>query len=291
MDGLERDLAAAGGLVRRAQLLSRGHSAASIRAAVQDKRLSVPRRGWLAADSADPMGLRAVMLGGQLGGDAALASWGIWVDSARGLTVTCSPNSSRLPEIAGSERRLWAVPRFPEVSPKAWRVSVRDALLQYATFASRDELIASLDSALNSRVLRRSELTELIAALPRRLRSVASEIDGTAMSGNETRFRLAARRAGFRVATQVTIPGVGIVDNLIDDWLIVEIDSKLYHGGEDNQFRDRTRDGNAVLRRYGHERFSPAQVQRQIDWCLAVVEARLAEGPPIREQEAGGIRR
>lgn len=122
----------------------------------------------------------------------------------------------------------------------------------------------------------------LLEALPRRLRGIGHEIDGLAMSGTETHMRLALRRAGYQVRSQVHLPGIGIVDLLVDGWLIIELDSRKYHGGADNQLRDRVRDGNAVLGSYGHERFLWEQVRESMDWCLEVVERRLRDGRPLR---------
>jgi very-short-patch-repair endonuclease len=102
------------------------------------------------------------------------------------------------------------------------------------------------------------------------------------MSGTETRMRLALVRAGYHVATQVFIPTVGEVDVLVDDWYIIELDSRRHHDGIDHQTTDRRRDGNAGITGYAHDRFMWSQVRYEIDWCLAVVAARMREGRPDR---------
>jgi very-short-patch-repair endonuclease len=215
-----------------------------------------------------------------LGGSSALASYGVWIDHDQGLVVSCAPCASRLPALRPGEKRAWLPIKFPHRSSKRWRVSILDALLQDALSSGRDALIASIDSALNLRVLTRSDLQLLVAALPRRLRSIAREVEGTAMSGTETHMRLALRRAGYRVECQVSIDGIGIVDMLVDGWLILELDSRRHHGSFEQQTYDRRRDGNAVLFNYGHERFMWSQVRYETDWCLAVVAARTREGRP-----------
>jgi very-short-patch-repair endonuclease len=217
-----------------------------------------------------------VYLGGVLGGASALVSYGIWVDiEPLGVIVSCARTASRLPALAAHERRVWLPATGRRWFP--WRVSVTDALLQYALDAPRDSLIAAVDSALNKKLLTRSEYHRLLAALPVRLGSIAKEVDGSAMSGTETHMRLSLVRAGYRVRTQVTIPNVGTVDMVVEEWLILELDSKKHHDGETNQFRDRTRDGNSVLGRYGHERFMWSHVFYNPEWCMDVVEARLRE--------------
>lgn len=282
MRTLALHLETAGNLATLAQLVERGHDRAEIANAVRAGELWRPRRGWVAAPGAPADALRAIRLGGRLGAGSALASYGIWMDEDAGLVIACPPTASRLPPLAATERRLWADDAFPAIAERRWKVSAMDALLQLGRDAPRDSLIASIDSAIQSRHITRAELGMLLNALPRRLRGVEREIDGLAMSGTETHMRLALRRSGYRVRSQAHLPGIGIVDLLVDGWLIIELDSRKYHGGADNQLRDRVRDGNAVISSYGHERFLWEQVRESMDWCLDVVEHRLRDGRPLR---------
>ena len=279
---LDLDLAAAGGLVRRSALLALGHSPHAIRRAIAAGVLVVPRRGWLASQAAPAPAVRAVALGGVLGGSSALTSYGIWVDDDVPLVVSCAPTASRLPPLAAGERRVWLDPIRLSGGAKQWRVSVVDALLQLALHVERDSLIASVDSALNKKLLGGGDFRRFIRALSRRLRSIEREVDANAMSGTETHMRLALVRAGYRVETQVFIPTVGEVDMLVDGWYIVELDSRKHHDGVEQQTTDRRRDGNAVLSGFAHDRFMWGQVRHDIDWCLAVVAARMRDGRPDR---------
>lgn len=276
---LGKDLARAGGLTTREALTALGHSEHSLRLATKTGRATIPRRGWIGCAAAAPEAMRAVQLGGRLGGRSALQSYGIWVDDGP-LVDSCSPSASRLPELRTGEVRTRRRTKFAESGATPWRVSVRDALLQLSTMVDRSSLIASLDSALYTRKLHPTQLAGLIAALPERLRSVRHEIDARAMSGTETKLRLACVAAGMRVQIQVSIPSIGIVDLLIDDWLIVEVDSKKHHDEPIQQHKDRVRDGSAVLGRLGHERFDYALIQYELPWCVEVILARLAEGRP-----------
>lgn len=277
---LGADLARSQGLARRADIVALGHSPGILSGLVHAGMLSSPRRGWITNGTAPANALRAVYLGGRLGGSSALASYGIWNDGAAELVIACAPTASRLPELASGEVRIWTPDRAPRRDEIPWRVSVVDALLQYASTAGRDSLIAAVDSALNTRVLSRADLSTFIGLLPRHLRSIAREVDGKSMSGTETRLRLALTRMGLRVRSQESLPNVGIVDLFVEDWLIVEVDSREYHDGRSAQYADRRRDGNAVLGGYAHERFVWAQVTHDLDWCCSVVEARLRQGPP-----------
>ena len=277
---LDLDLIAAGGLARRQTLRDLGHSAHTLKRAVASGLLRVPRRGWVASTSAPSRAVRAVRLGGVLGGSSARENYGIWVDDDHGLVVSCAPTASRLPPLHADERRVWLAAVRPHTGAKQWRVSVVDALLQLAQHSDRDSLIASVDSALNKKLLSPGDFRALIDALPARLRSIEREVDGAAMSGTETHIRLALVGAGYRVQTQVFVPTVGEVDILVDGWYILELDSRKHHDGVEQQTVDRRRDGNAGLLGYAHDRFMWSQVRYEIDWCLAVVAARMREGRP-----------
>ncbi|MBK4346485.1 endonuclease domain-containing protein [Lacisediminihabitans changchengi] len=276
------DLTRFGMLARRADLLALGHSRSSVSAAVQSGILRVPRRGWVAAAGVDPLALRAVRLGGKLGGASALAHRGIWVDDAPPLVVSTAPTASRLPALQPGESRVWLPERFPELTDVRWRASVRDAILQYGLVAGRDQLIATMDSALFQRFLTWQEVDEVLPLVREVARPGRRELDGLAMSGTESRMRVALRRRGLRVRSQVSIRRVGQVDLVVDDWLIVECDSRQFHDGEPQQIADRRRDGEASLSSYGSARFHHSQIMSDLDWCVSVVESHLRRGRPAR---------
>jgi len=276
---LERDLARSDGIVHRNQLLDLGYRPSAIRYAVRVGRLLTIRREWLAAPDAPAPAIRAIKLGGRLGGASALASYGVWVDETE-LIVAVSPHASRLPPLAPGEHRIALTDSCVRLDQRQWRVSLEDALLQHARLESDLSVIASLDSAMHLHLLDRAQVSAVVRLMPERLHHIDRELDGAAMSGTESKFRVACVRAGLRVEIQVKISRVGYVDALIDGWLIVEIDSRKHHDGQLPQHRDRVRDGHSVLEGYGHERFDYDLVQHHLDWCIQVVLARLASGRP-----------
>jgi hypothetical protein len=274
---LLRDLARFGGLAQRSQLYELGHAARTLSREVAAGTVRCPHRGWIASDGAPPNAVRAVELHGRLGGSSALRSYGIWVDG-RDLVVATAPTASRLPPLGDGELRVWGLEKFPSPSDRRWRVSALDALCQHAQFVDRLSLIASVDSAMYNGRLSSAQLRMLVAALPRQLRKIASQVDSRSMSGTESKLRVACVEAGLRVEPQASINRVGFVDLLIDGWLIVEVDSREFHDGPVNQHNDRLRDGNAVLGSYGHLRFDYRMVQFNLSWCLGVIHARLGQG-------------
>lgn len=250
----------------------------------------IPRRGWISSHSAPAKAVRALELGGVLGGSSALESYGIWADGDD-LVVATAPNASRLLPLAPGERRIWAITRFPSHGQRQWRASVIDALLHHAHAVDRPSLIASIDSALHQRLLSANDLAHLLAALPSHLRGIRKQLDSRSMSGTESKLRVACTAAGLRVEPQAGIDRVGLVDLLIDDWLIVEVDSRRFHDEPTSQHRDRIRDGNAVLGNFGNLRFDYPLVQFELKWCLEVILARLGNGRPERASTGVGSRK
>lgn len=185
MRSIENDLTRSGDLARVDFLRALGHSARTLSAARRTGRVYSPRRGWVATARAAPAAVRAVALGGRLGGASALESYGVWAGHRTGLVVAVAPGTSRLPPTLPGESRLWANDRFPVNGDRKFRVSLRDAILQHARGADRAELIATLDSALHHGLLGEFELAELLAVLPERVRPSASELDASAMAGTE----------------------------------------------------------------------------------------------------------
>ncbi|WP_240424099.1 hypothetical protein [Microbacterium halotolerans] len=102
--------------------------------------------------------------------------------------------------------------------------------------------IATIDSALHSGLIAEHELDRVFDIVPLRLHKLRNLVDGRAESGPETLARLIARSFGVPVELQVTVDGVGRADLLVDGWIIVECDSRQFHGGWEQQERDRSRD-------------------------------------------------
>lgn len=153
--------------------------------------------------------------------------------------------------------------------PTAAPVSVLAALHQAMSCLDPDDVVAALESALYLRKISRDELSALVAAAPRRLASALREIDDGAQSGVETRVRLGFRRLGFRVVPQAYVPGVGHVDNLVEDCVAVESDGRRFHASslEDDYDRDMASEylGVRVLR------VSPRIVLHQWPWLAETV--------------------
>jgi very-short-patch-repair endonuclease len=291
MHDLHLDLASRGGIARTRALTQLGHTSKQLSRAVLCGEMLRPRGGWVALPDADPAAVRALQLGGRLASTSALVSLGVWVDHPGPLVVSVPPNASRLPAPRAGEVRIWDRDRFPLKAGAEWRVSVVDALLQFARGATISALAASVDSALHLDLIDDDDVLALCARSPSRHRRLHGVVDRRAESGNETHLRIALRDLGIRVVIQVDLPLVGRVDLLVDGWLIIEADSHAHHGTTAGQDRDRLRDGNAVLIGCAVIRFMPESISSALGWCVDVVRARLRQGRPVSYPGRGSTAR
>lgn len=262
------------------QLREWGHTPQRIRAAVEAGRVHRIGRVWLALPDAGPEARIAVAARGVLGGESALRSYGIWVSEHTGTCVVSPSTASRLPSLGPGTYRLRRDVAPAPTSP--WRVGVVDALTQHLPrMTERDHIVATLDSALNRRLLTPDGLEVVMQRMPRRIRRLRRHLDRQAESGLETLLRLAIRDEGWSVESQVQVDGVGRVDLVIDGWLVIEADGSQWHDDHEAIERDRERNAALVLRGYRWHRFGYWQVMHDLADCVAVIRALLAGGRPL----------
>jgi very-short-patch-repair endonuclease len=195
-----------------------------------------------------------VRIGGRLTCSSALRQHGVWVMPDSRLHVAVHHNASRL---RSPDDRLSPWRDRPDVclhwndrrtilEPGASIDSVTAAIGQLILCADRDSAIVSIDSALNGtaagrRLLTLAQLADILDSLPAKYAGIARQVDIRSQSGLETLARLRLRRRGLRIRTQAKISRVGHVDVLIGDRLVLELDSRSHHLG-DNYQKDRDRD-------------------------------------------------
>ncbi|WP_156759019.1 hypothetical protein [Microbacterium karelineae] len=139
--------------------------------------------------------------------------------------------------------------------------------------------IATLDSALNKGVIAEHQIDALFELIPLNRHAIRRAIDGRAEAGPETFARLICRTFGVSVELQVRIAGVGRVDLVVDGWIIVECDSRAFHGGWDLQERDRRRDLAAAEQGYTTLRPTANHLVWEPGLLLRAVAGLLDRGP------------
>lgn len=197
--------------------------------------------------------MHAVRIGGRVGCLSALQSAEVFVFQNTACHVVVAPNASRLRSAFTETTRLrrlddrtpcvvhWAEP-VDGASSSDLFTGIVDALAQSLFCQPPRMSVASIDSALNLRLVSNDEVAALFSQVPERFRSLAPLIDGRAESGPETILRLLLRAAGYEFEIQVVIDGIGRVDFVVEGVVLVEVDSRAHHEGWEKQKRDRRRD-------------------------------------------------
>ncbi|MEJ1922629.1 endonuclease domain-containing protein [Microbacterium sp. KHB019] len=270
----------------RAELLESGSTGADITRAVKVGALLRLRRDHYAHPDIDDRVAEAVRIGGRVACITLLEMVGVFVLRSAGLHMHVHPHMSRIRKRKSRNTVMHWSHRMRKGGPRHV-VSVRDAVLQAILCQEPRAAIATLDSVLHLRLATRIQLEELFMCLPSRLHTLLKLVDASAESGSETYMRLILRTLGLRFETQVTIPGVGRVDFVVEGWLIIECDSKEFHAGWDKQVEDRTRDIAAAQLGYATVRpiaadilFDTSTVRQQI---AGIIEAF---GPRMRVRRA-----
>ena len=274
LDHLERrrSVLAPGGVFRVAVVRRLGDPRQALEALTRDGRLVRVRRGWYRLPDADPAVVQAVAAGGVLTCVSALAFAGVWVPETAEIHARAARGDVAL---APGVHRCAIRRRLP--APRSAVDSVAVALRAAAGCLAAEPLIAAMDSAIDGGFVRRASLPALLADTPGRASRLAGQARW-AQSGTETFIRVRLARRHLRVTTQVVIPGVGRVDLLVGERLLIEADSLAHHADEDAYRRDRARD--LRLARLGFRVLRLTWEQVMFDWDLveATILSLVAEG-------------
>lgn len=251
------------GLHSTRELRAAGFRTRDIRGAVVSGALQRPRRGWYATPGTPPDLVTACRVGGRLTCLGALRLHGCWVPGVFGVHVRVA-DGIEVTRIAGS-RLHWSTAR---VGPGL--DSPEEALSTAADCLSLRELVIVADSLSNRSILSMPSIARALTRTPRGRRALEL-VDPRAESGIETMLRLALRRLRVRVRSQVVVPGVGRVDFLIGERLVIEADGYEWHADRDAFERDRARDREFVGRGYLVLRVTYRQAHDDLDAVTVAV--------------------
>jgi very-short-patch-repair endonuclease len=272
---LTRALEATAGIADPSILRRLGIEGRALQRALRSGQLIKLRRGRYAVPTVHPHVASAVRAGGRVACVSALRMYGVWVLAddgehvriARGVDAVVGPRM----RVHWSDERGWG---HPIDSPAfALTTAVHCLPLRHAVVVA--------DSAVNKRILSLDEMARVLASTPRG-RRILRLLDPQSESGLETLARLALRGRGIRLRSQVQIAGVGRVDLVIGDRLVLELDGESWHGDFES---DRARDRALIALGYVVMRVSYRQLLE--DWnaievqVLALVRRRehLWRGP------------
>ena len=266
------EMAAPGRIVSTRLLRRQGTPDEALRSLTHDGTLVRIRPGWYRFGSSHPDALSAVAAGGVLTCLSALEYHGVWTPAHHEIHARTSQDLTlRGPRIrCCSPSRHLAAPVLAVDPPL---LAVRAA----AGCATQHEFVAILDSVIERHLADREDLASALAGAPggaaRQLREVA-----WAQSGSESIARLNIQDMGLKVRSQVWIDGVGRVDLLVGDRLVVEVDSWAFHASPDHYRADRTRDLALISQGYRVIRVTYEQVLYNWPSVRAAIEAVVACG-------------
>lgn len=220
-------------------LRARGLSRRRIDAWVRSGNLVRIRKGTYVLADTLPDAVAAARDGGRLDCLSLLKLLGVFVLDAAVLHVQMDHGSTRVPPRSQRVVRHW---RRTTALPEELLADLVGAIAQACRCQPLRAAIATLDSAWHQGLVDEADVAEVFALLPARYAAVRPLLDPRAESGPETLLRLLLRARGWHLDVQVSIPGVGRVDFVIDGWLIIECDSEAHHSGWAARKRDLRRD-------------------------------------------------
>lgn len=226
------------GVMQTAALLRTGWSRARIDRAVRAGRLHPLRRGWFAAPDADQDAVRAVRAGGALSCISALVKHDVWVPEHHELHVRPARSGS----VRHSPGLRTCFGLRSEHAPTTAVDSVPVALASALRCQSFENCVVLIDSVLNKELMTVDDVATVVRRLHGNNRRLLKACNPLAQSGTETMARLRLLAQGYQVEVQVPIAGVGWVDLMIGDRLVIEIDSVKHHTSLENYRKDRARD-------------------------------------------------
>ena len=268
---LELELQRARGVIARRRLVELG---ASERFRTLEVRYGFRRvrNGWYATPDADERVVAAVKAGGALTCMDALRLPSVWqphgvpgsvhvrLAQTRDQRARCVPHvlSGRVPTHVPIDDPRLAVSCLAQCVPQVTAVPI-------------------VDSILRAGLLTPYEVSSALSRAGRRGLKLAAAVSPCAESGIESALRLILRSMRVKFTTQVAIRGVGRVDFLIGDRLVVEADGLAFHSG-DFVRKDRARD--LALERLGFKcvRFTYDDILHRPDEVKSLIRSLLARG-------------
>jgi very-short-patch-repair endonuclease len=287
MTHLAELVAAAGGVASNQHLAAQGISTAELNNAVARGSVVRLRRGWVAVPEAPAVLVRAVRVGGTISCLSVLKDEGLWCATDRRLHLRVPARSKHLGSPHDRSVPLARPERFGLVVHRSHRAadlpepdgpidSFEWALLHAVTCQPKTDAIVTLDSALKQGRITPTGLEFLCALLPAKYRAYLALTDPKAASGLETKARLGLRRYNIPYRTQVEFAGVGFVDLLVGDRLVIETDGREWHTKPEAYAEDRRRDLALVERGFAVLRLSYDQVMGEWDRVIGVIRALIA---------------
>jgi hypothetical protein len=239
-------------IASRSELVSCGARPRGLTAAVRNKHLTRVRRDHYALPGTAEDIVQAVRVGGRIACISALAHAGIFAFDAsfphihlrKAASRSRSPRNRFVPLTVDNRDgvELHWVPLAEPERANEFSVGLRDALIQAVRCQHSWMSVASLDNALHLGLVDRGDIRFIFQQLGAKYSHLEKRLNGRSESGQESVLRMILDELGLDYEIQVTFPGIGRVDFLVENRLVIEADSRLAHEGWELHVRDRDRD-------------------------------------------------
>lgn len=232
------------GLVTRKELVAT-YGRRAVDRLVAEGRLERMGRGVFALPGTPPEVVAAVRAGGAVSCKSALQLHGVWTLDDKRLHLSRSKRTRERNALPPG-----SLDCRPRAVPDAIVHPVEAALSCVLARHGADDAVVAFDSIIRLGLLTTDELARIAAAQSATSLRLLDRADGRVDSALESVLRHRLRSANVRVRTQVHIAGVGRVDFLLGDRLILETDGFEFHASTATFRNDRQRDRRALARGY-----------------------------------------
>jgi very-short-patch-repair endonuclease len=269
-------------LLSTRSLRSRGLGPAQVAKALREEHLWQVHRGWYAEPGTDAQLIRAMRVGGRIGCVSALRLYGAWCPPDQGLHIAMPASSSgrRLAAARDAGKADDVTAHWgSKLSSQEWTLGVSDferALGHAIECQPTHYTVAILDSLLFRRLTTASVIERVVSRNAAHHSDLLVSIDGRSEEGIESMARHRLREAGITAVPQVAVAGVGRVDLLVGETLVIELHGREFHATERGFVRDRTRRAQLQAAGYTVLEFTYAQVLYDWDRVLRTVLSALS---------------
>lgn len=249
-----------GGVTRTRTLHAHGHGRYEISTAIAQGVLKRVGKGVFARPNADVYLIAAVRLGGALTCTNALRRHGVtllWESKRAHIAIrrgfTSANKSTRGVHFHYGHQHAVSESTAPVDSvPRAIDAAGR-------CLPPRAHLVA-VDSALNQGLVRPDQVLAWTTSTRERRDWILGHMDGRAESAGETLARLDLAERDLATHPQRYFDGVGRVDLVAEDKVIVEVDGRAFHTDPEQFKRDRRRDRKLGSLGYKVQRFAHTEL-------------------------------
>ncbi|MFK3676118.1 endonuclease domain-containing protein [Microbacterium sp. NPDC090218] len=261
-----------GGVARGTTLQAFGCSRSRLTAECAKGRIRRVRPGVFASAEAPEEVITAAAHGGALTCGSALRARNVWTLEAPTEVHVWMGLGGRRHHAQPCECVAHFTPGRMDVGIAPIEVALVHAFACYGA----EFFFAAFESAWNKRMLSATARAIIRASLPVSARWLVDLARHDAESGLESLVRLRLHLMGIEVRAQVTVAGVGRVDFIIEERVILEADGRENHEGAVHRHRDLMRDATASDLGFETLRFDYAMILHSWDVVAAAILAALA---------------